>query len=515
MKSRSSNSIRNSSVALLDQGIEAMLSFVVRTVFIYCLGRTYLGLNGLFSDILQMLSLAELGFGTAILYSMYKPAADGDKKKVAALNRLYRKIYITIGILITIVGIILTPFLDFFISDMPEIPELTVIYLLYLLNTSISYFFSYKRSILIATQNAYIVSIIQIITRLIQYSVQIVVLLFLKNILMYLFIQVLCTLLNNVLLSLYVDKKYTYLRKYGKEELDKKTKNEIKTNVAAMFVSKVSSVIVTSTDNVLISKFVGTIVLGYYSNYTIFVNLIKTVFTKIFEAITGSVGNLVALSDKEHSRKIFNDVFFVNFWLISFCSICLFVLINPFIVLWVGDSYQLSTLTVALICLNMYMRLIRNTQLIFIDTYGLFQEVKIKCILEAVINLVVSILLLVVLDSGIFGVLLGTFISNITTNFWFEPFIIYKKKFQHSVAEYFVRFFKYLGLTVIVGGILFIVSNNDIFLGTVFGFVSLCIICVFVINITFYLVFYRTEDFVFFKSKFIGMMKRVKIKKGG
>ena len=509
MKDRSFNSMRNSTFALLDQGFEAIVSFIVRTVFIYSLGETYLGLNGLFNDILTMLSLTELGFGTAIMYSMYKPMTENNEKKVAALLQLYKKIYWAVGVIVAVVGLVITPFLDFFISDMPDIPELILIYWLYLANTAVSYFFSYKRSILIADQVVYITSVAQIITKFLQYILQIIILLVFHQMVLYLVIQVCCTFLNNFAISLYVDKNYKYLRKYKNEKLDLDTTNQIKTNVAAMFASKISSVIVTSTDNILISKFISVVTLGYYSNYTLFVNLIKTTFTKIFEAITGSVGNLLALDNSGKAKSTFNDIFFVNFWLDGFSSVCLFVLINPFISLWIGESFQLSIPVVFMICLNMYMRLIRCTQLIFIDTYGLFTNVRMKCIAEAIINLTVSLILLVPLDMGIYGVLLGTFISNIATSFWFEPHVIFRSRFVCSPAEYFKKFFLYFFVTILTGTVLhlftvFVKCGNKIV-----DFIIYMVVCVVGINLIYYLLFSRTEEFVFLKEKMKNIIRRV------
>ena len=271
--SRTSKSIRNTIVALCEQGVYNIMSFLCRTVFIYTLGKTYLGFSGLFSDILTLLSLAELGVGTAILYSMYKPAATGDHRRVAALLNLYKKVYNTIGILITIIGLCLTPFWGFLISDIPDMPEIPIIYLLYLLNTTASYFFVYKKSILITDQKSYISSLIYISTTTAQNILQIVFLLLTHNFIVYLIIQVVCTMANNIAISIYVDRHYSYLKEYKNEQLDKESKVAIYNNVKAMFVSKLSSAVVTSTDNLLISKFVSTIVLGLYSNYTLFTTM--------------------------------------------------------------------------------------------------------------------------------------------------------------------------------------------------------------------------------------------------
>lgn len=505
MKSRAYYSAKNLAFALTAQGLDSILTFIARTVFIYTLGKTYLGMNGLFSDLLTLLSLAELGCGTAIIYAMYKPAAQGDERKLAALLNLYKKIYITLGLGISAAGLCLIPFLNFFLSDMPDIPELPLIYVLYLFNTTSSYFFSYKKSILTAYQIHHIVSKITMITVLTQNLLQMAVLLLTHNFLLYLMIQLAATFFSNMAISIYVDRHFTFLREYNKEKLDKESKVDIIKNIKAMFLDKLSSAVVTSTDNMLISKFVSTIVLGYYSNYTLFVTIIRNIMLRISDALTGSVGNLVSSENPKHAKKIFEELLFMNFWIIAVFSILLFCFINPFITLWIGDSYLLQLPIVFLICLNMYMRYIRNTQLIFIDTYGLFQEIRIKCISEALINLVVSLILLVPLHMGVSGVLLGTFISNITTNFWFEPYIIYKKKFQEPLRGYFGKFFLYLGVTLATGACVFLFTAHVSFYG---GWIELAVKFAgsfLFINGVFWILFHRESEYLFLKGKISGI----------
>ncbi|MDY5577386.1 MAG: hypothetical protein SPF70_07990 [Lachnospiraceae bacterium] len=498
---RTYHSLQNLMYALVSQGLDSILTFIVRTVFIYCLGKAYLGMNGLFSDILTLLSLAELGCGTAIIYAMYHPAAVGDEKQLAALLNLYRKIYISLGLGMSLVGLCLIPFLNFFISDLPEMPELPFIYVLYLFNTTFSYFFSYKKSILIAFQVHHIVSKVNIVTVISQNLIQIAILLLTHNFLLYLFVQLLATLISNAAISSYVNRHYPFLKTYHKERLHKESKDAIIRNIKAMFLDKLSSAIVTSTDNMLISKFVSTIVLGYYSNYTLFVTIIRNIMLRISDALTGSVGNLVSSREPAHAKKIFEELLFLNFWCIAVFAILFFSFINPFIILWIGEDYLLQLPVVFLICLNLYMRYIRNTQLIFIDTYGLFQEIRIKCICEALINLIASLILLIPLKMGVAGILLGTFISNITTNFWFEPYIIYRKRFHAPVAGYFQKFIFYWTVTMLTGTAVFFIANNLQIHG---GWIELSIkfiLCFFLVNGVFIALFHKKPEYLFIKEK--------------
>lgn len=496
--SRVYNSVKNVSISLIEQVVSTLVLFLTRTIFIYCLGKTYLGLSGLFSDILTLLSLADLGFGTAIVYSMYKPMANNDFAEVNALLIIYKKIYYIVGCLMTLIGLALTPYLKYVISDMPNIPEINIIYILYLLNTTTSYFFSYKKCLLMVDQKAYIISLIQLIVNIIQNILQIVILLLFHNFLLYLGIQISCTLLNNIVQAIIVNRRYTFILTCKKKKLSQNKKEEIIKNVSSMFLSKVSSVIVTSTDNILISKYVSTIVLGLYSNYVLFVNLIRMVFTRVFEGITGSLGNLLALESNTKAYFIFKRMWFANFWLISFCSITLYIVINPFVEIWLGESFLLYNEVVFLICFNMYMRFIRNTQLSYIDAYGLYWNIKWKAIIEASINLGASIFFLKFWDLGIIGVLLGTTVSNFLTNFWYEPYIVYKYCLKQSVMRYFITFIKYIVITFTTAfGIQLIISTIKIE-NQVMIFIVDLLICVVGINILYVTIFRNTDEFKYY-----------------
>lgn len=490
--------LKNSIFAIIEQVFYSFLSFFTRTIFIYTLGKTYLGFNGLFVDILTLLSLGELGVGTAIIYSMYKPAACNDYRKLMSLLNFYKKIYGLIGITLTILGLMLIPFLDFFISDIPNIPELPLIYILFLFNTTSSYFFVYKKSILIVNQKAYVVSIIFIMVTILQNVMQIVVLLILSNYILYLIIQLLGTILNNILVSLYVDTHYKFLKKYKNEKIDTDTKNTIFINIKAMIASKISSAIVTSTDNLMISKFVSTILLGIYSNYTLFTGMLRTTFVKIFESLVGSIGNIIVTESIDTVYDSFKKIWFVNFWLAGVSCSCLFCLIDSFIVLWAGNDYILDIKIVFLICLNLYMRLIRSTFLMYIDTYGMFVEIRWKCIAEATINLVSSLILVAALKMGVTGILLGTLISNITTNFWYEPYLLYKQKFGKNLGDYLLVFVKYI-LSILVGTIInYFFINRIVLIGGWCGFVTKSLICFVTINSFLCILYKHATEYTYF-----------------
>lgn len=501
---RTKKSIINIGAGVVGQIIATIVSFVNRTIFIHILGSSYLGVNGLFTNILSILSLAELGVGSAIIYNMYKPLAEKDEYKITALMNFYEKAYIIIGVVIGIIGILLVPFLDLIVYDKPDISNLTIIYLLFLLDSVVSYFFAYKRSILTADQKNYINIMNQQIFNIIKVIFQISILVITKSFLLYLIIQIICTFISNLSISKKVNKMYPYLKINKKSKLDKESKRGIFKNISALMCQKIGSVIVGGTDNILISSFVGVYWVGLYSNYLMIINMVNSFLSQIINALTASIGNLNATEEKEKSKEIFDIIFFCNNWIYSFCTICLLILINPFIKVWIGSKFIMEMKIVFIIILNFFIKGMRQTTIMYSNTLGLFWQERYKSLIEATINLIVSIVLLK--KYGIMGVFLGTLISTITTCFWFEPYIVYKYGFKSTVFDYFKKYLFYLIGTVIATFITcytckFIVVEN--FIGIIYrGLICLCMP-----NIIFVLFYCRTKEFNYLFNMVIRRLK--------
>lgn len=446
-KDRTRNSIKNSATALLGQVVTIILNFVVRTIFIKTLGAAYLGINGLFTNILSVLSFAEIGFGTAIIYAMYAPLAIKDEEKVSKLMNYYAKVYETIGTFIFFSGLLLIPFLYSFINNPSELPEelpaLWIIYLLYLSNTSLSYFFNYKRSLIIASQNGHIDSLNQLIFTIIKSILQTIVLFVFHNFLSFLIIQIVCTFLGNYLISQKADKLFTYLSKNRDKKIDEIDKKALRRNVFAMSFSKLGSVVITGVDDILISKFVGIIAMGVYSNYLLLTNTIRIVFIQMLTPVTASVGNFVAEKSDEESFIFFKKLFFVNAYVAICCFICLSTLINPFITIIWGNEYVFPTLITFLITFNFYLDRMRMSSQIFIDAKGLFWPIKWKSFFEAIINLSCCLYFLIVLKLGVKSIVIGTIVSNLSTNIWWEPYVVFKHGFNKKVSNYFIWILQY------------------------------------------------------------------------
>lgn len=495
-KSRTHNSIRNTLFSILGQAITVILAFICRTIFIYLLGRTYLGYDGLFSDLLTIFSLAELGIGSAITYSMYQPAAVNNQAKVVALLNLYKRLYSYVGLFISVIGLCTMPFLGYLVSGVPNDANLKLIYLFYLANTVISYFFSYKFTLLTVYQDNYILTILSTVIVILTNLTQILALLLYQNFILYLGIQLFYSLARNLVGTVIINHRYPFIKNYQKEKIPKNELKEIFTNIHAMFYSRISSAIVNSTDNLLISIFVSTISVGFYSNYLLFTNVIRNLLNSIFNSINGSVGNLIVLANKQEIYQSFKRIWFINFWLAAFFTDMFFTLINPFIALWIGKSYQLDTAIVFLICLNLYLRLIRNSFITFNECFGSFVQLKAKCIWETIINLLVSLFYLKICHLGITGVLLGTFTSNLLTNWWVEPLVLYRR-IDVNWKEYFIQFNKYFIVTFVLGGVNYFITTNFLAKGSWIGLVLSGLISLLIINLGIVLCFYQTDEFAY------------------
>lgn len=491
-QSRVHNSIRNAIVGMVSQAITIILNFITRSVFITFLGVEYLGVNGLFTNILTILSLAELGVGGAMVYSMYKPLADNDEKTLQGLMNLYARAYKLIALFIAIVGTLLTPYLYIFIGKNAHINNLRLIYLLFLTNTVISYLFAYKRSILSADQKEYIISEYRYKVGILKCILQILFLYVTKNFIVYLMIQIICTMLENYSISCKANKMYPYLKKKNKEKVDTQTKTEIFTNIKALMIYKICSVMLDGTDNIIISALVGVSWVGLLSNYTLIVGSISMVVSQLLNAVTASIGNLIV---KEHADKqefIFNVLLFVSFWIYSFCSISLFILINPFIQLWIGKEYFLSIAITGVIVLNFYVYGMQSAVWMYRSTMGLFMHGKWRPLISGIINIIVSIILAKWI--GLIGVLLGTTITRVITNVWYDPLIIFKYGFKKSVIPYYFKYISYfimlIGIGVSTLAISGLITGNG-----VIAFIGKMLICGIVPNILVILIYFRKNEF--------------------
>lgn len=427
-----------------------ILKFITQTVFIRVLGREFLGLNGLFTNILSVLSFAELGVGTSIVFSLYKPLADHNERLISALMNLFKKAYTFIGITVGVLGCSLIPFLHILIKDFDHLNGVYVYFLLYLANSVISYFFTYKRSLLIADQHEYVSMLNTFFFMILQVVLQVVFLFMNHSYAVYLWIAIICTFLSNLAISQKVNKTYPYIKEHSKERVSKEMKKSIGANVVGMIGSRIGAIVVRSTDNLLLSSFMGIGIVGIYSNYLLIVNSISGVLNKLVSSVTASVGNLIVEQNDERSYRVFKQHFMINLLVVSFSAGCLFVSLNPFIKVWAGKNYVLVGRIVLVIVVNYFIDQLRQTSITFISAYGLFVPNGKKSVLEAIINFVLSLVFLNVFKLGIAGVLLGTVITNLILNSWWEPLLLFRRGFKmpNEFTKFYLKF--YLGNSLVM-----------------------------------------------------------------
>lgn len=424
---------------------KTIMTFVVRTVFIHKLGQEYLGLDGLFINILNMISLTELGIGTSINYILYKPLAKKDYKKVSMIMSFYKKAYFLIGVIVSVIGFIIMAFIPKIVGN-TSIHHLYFIFFLYLLNTVFIYFISYKDTLILADQKNYKLTMINFAINLFMSGFQILILYMTKNFIFYVLIQTIFTLIQRILINRYVTKTYQEVDFSSKDKLPKKEFKKIMTNIKAMFMHKFGFYLVNSTDNIIISSAVGLKAVGLYTNYLSIVNIVTTLLNSLFTAVTSSFGNLIVLEKNETQENVFNIINFGAFILYGYVAVGFAIMLNTFIKLWIGNDYLLANSIVILLCFNFYIM----GMIAPIDTVrqasGKYTKDKYVSLIQAFFNIILSIIF--VQKMGILGVLLGTTISTLFLPTLIKPYIIYKYVFDKNSKKYYLNYIK--DLTVII-----------------------------------------------------------------
>lgn len=444
---RTRYSLINVITAWVGQLFVLLFQLASRFVFVRTLSADYLGISGLFTNILSMLTLAELGVGAAMTFSLYMPLVQGNAEKIKSLMRFYRNAYRAIGGIVLCGGIAFLPFYPSFITSKPDISHLDSIYILYVVNSSVSYFYSYKRSLIIADQKKYVDSIVYYSRQAVMSVLQIAVLLLTRNFILYLVCQFVCQIAENVVISKIADKMYPYLKDKDVKRLGRDDVASIRKNVGALVCHKIGSVVVNSTSSVLISRFISLAIAGLYSNYTMITSALQSIVGQAFSAITGSVGNLEASENPERIHLVFRQVFYLNFVFTGFCTICLYCLFQPFVRLWVGDAYLLDTFTCGVIVANFYIKGMRNAASVFRDGSASYYYDRYRPLIESALNLVLSVILIQKL--GLAGLVMATIITTVLTCSFEEPFILYRHVLNTRFSGFVKRWFTYLGIIIV------------------------------------------------------------------
>ena len=511
--SRSINSIKNMIAGIGGRLFLHCTHFLVRTVFLYTLGVEYLGLQGLLLSILGLLALAELGISNAVSYVLYKPLAENDTKKIQQIMNFMKIAYRIVGLFILLAGVCILPFIPRLIGQNSNLGNVYLIFLLYLFKTIATYvFFAYKAVIINADQKRYIYNIYTTIVSAVVYVVQFVVLVFLYKIIgapnafiLYLIVGIIGQFTTNFIISYKVDKMYPYLKDKDNSSLPRDERKGMLKKVFATAIYKINSKIVKSADSIVITGFLGVAANGLYSNYYFIISNVFNIVRIFFSSMTASIGNLVANESVEKSEFVFRSLGLISYWIFGFCSVCMFVLIEPFILLWAGQDCSLGQITAWIFALEFLMEGFQLVAISYKDACGLFWEGRFSPAVTVVLNIILSVIL--VKKCGVAGVVLGTAISRFLTTWWFEPVLVYKKAFHMPVAGYFVRYI-FAVLLVIVNTII-VKYIGSLYTGNMLiSFVLNALLCVVVTNLTFFAIYRNTEEFSYVKGIVSGLMKK-------
>lgn len=509
--SRTKKAAKNVAFAMGSKLLTLLVNFISRTIFIYYLGNTCLGINGLFTEVLQVLSFAELGFGTALNFSMYKPVAEKDEQKIVKLLHYYKQVYRVVALIISVVGIALIPFLQYLVKSAEgvSISEIRLYYVFFLLNTVVGYFVSYKFSLVNAEQKNYITTNFEFVCNLVTITAQIVIVICFRNYLLYLITHTACLVVSRFVLSIYLNKKFPLLKEKCIEQLSKEEKKPIHTEVKGLIFHQFSSVAIHQTDNIIISSLtdMGVVAVGFISNYNMIINAVTGMLSVVFNAIVSGFGNLIATASSKEVKKVFDEANFVNFWLYGFVCIAFYILIPPFITLWIGEEYLIDQWSFLLIVLNCYLMgqsVVYNNVRV---AYGNFNSDKWISMVQALINLVVSIVGAKLW--GLMGVYIGTIVSR-AFFVLFRPFKTYKMMFDKSVISYYKQLFGYGGIVIVAGLLTKIACNFCVVNGRIGQFIiSMLWVCI-IPNMVFLVAFGRTKVFNNVWARFKGVIVKRK-----
>lgn len=503
---RVEKSIKNGVASIFSYGFSVLLGFIAQKIFIITLGKQYLGINGLLTNVISMLSVVELGIGNAIIFHLYRPIADKDKDKIKSLMNFYKKCYRVIAAIVLMIGLLIIPFLRFIVPDVSISENLIVIYLLFLADTVISYLLSYKRSMLFANQESYYIEFIHIGYLFLMNGFNVAVLLLTQNYYLFLCVKIFFRFAENFIISEIVNRKYSYINgNYAK--LDDTTLKDIKKKVKALINHKIGGFVVLGSDNIIISAFLnhGVELVGLYSNYYMVINSLQNILGKIISACTASTGDLLTENNLSKNYQTFKKIEFINFVLCTFGASGLIILMEPFIKLWVGESFLLPTATLFILSANFFLNLYRAVFQNFNDAGGIYFENRYVPFAECIVNIVASIFLSYLF--GITGVFMGTFLSNLILFAYSFPKYTYKPLFSKNYISYFFDIGKHCLVGFIIICICYLISKCITVSNVWFEFSFKLIIVLIIPNLFLCLYSFRNKEFAYFKNLFCQILQ--------
>ncbi len=503
---RTEKSARNVLFTMFASVSAILIGLIAQKLFIQILGLEYAGLNGLFNNVISLLAIADLGIGEAVVFHLYRPLKENDTETIRSLMRFYRKAFHIVALVIAVLGVCLIPALPYIAKTTEVDINTTLIYLIFVADSALSYFLSYKRAILYADQKNYYISIIHMIYLVGMNTAQLLMLYFTHDYYAYLISKVVFRILENIAITILANRKYPFLKERNVMPLAPEIKADIRKKTGALVFHKIGSFVVNGTDNILISVFFNLTTAGLYSNYYLVIDALSKLFTPAVAALTPSIGNMLVSESKEYIFQTFRRIRFMNFWISSFVATSLLVLVQPFISLWFGTEYLLPFGVIATLSLQFFQLLMRGSYNSFQDAAGIFYENRFVPIAESVLNIVASIVLLKIF--GLAGVFAGTIVSSLTLWGFSYPKFIYSTLFDRSIKKYALETAGYLGVFVLISSVTYGVVK---FLNSLFsaeGIVLLLIdavVCCLVTNGLLALIFVKSDCLKYYA----GLVKRV------
>ena len=475
--------------------ITLLLNAVLRYVFVMRLDETLLGINSTYTNILSVLSLAELGVGTAINFSLYAPVARGDREKIKAYMHFYKKAYRMIAFIVAAAGLILVPFLKYIIKNpvgIESTQDLINFYLIFLFNTVSSYFVAYKYSLSNAEQKNYIQANVITITKIITALVQTIVILTTSSFYGYLISASVIELAQKIFANIYLNYKYPYLKEKNMEKLTRDETTEIKKKTGALVCHKVGDVARLQTDSIIITGFINVAMSGKVDNYNLVISSVSNFVNIIFNSVISSFGNLIATESREKQYKMFCIYRFFASWIYGFSAVGFYILLTPLVRLWIGDKWILPGTVIAAILVDYYFKGERIVLSNYKTAAGVFEQDKYLPLVQGVVNLIISVVL--VIKIGLLGVYIGTIISGLLANI-IRPVIIYRVCFERKATGYFYDALRYI-IVIVLAAICCVMCSN-VFLKevTIISFFIMAVIITVVFNGIFILFFGRTAEF--------------------
>lgn len=505
---RTTNAIRSITWGVIEKFALLLLPFITRTVLIQVLGIEYLGLNTLFVSILQVLSVSELGFGTAIVFSMYKPIAEDDNKTLCALLNLYKKIYHFVGIIILFLGLSIIPFLPRLVKgDIPSDVNLYLLYIIFLFNTVISYFlFAYKTALFSAFQRNDIQSKRNAAISLFSNVAQVILLLTIHNYYAYVLIIPIGTILTNLINGYCANKMYPNIICEG--TISKELKEGIKKRIIGLISYKFYVITCYSISGIVISAFLGLKPLALYNNYSAVINIFIGFLDIIGTSLTAGIGNKMVCNTIESNYSDFKKYLFGYSWVSSYFVILLISIFQNLMIVWLGNNLLLPIGTVALLLLNfMIARILNNTVWTYRQAAGLWWEDRFNPVAQTIANLCLCLILVNVI--GMNGVILATTFSALCIGFPWGSTILFKYYFKRSAIEYYKLSIFYVFTTIFVGGLCYVLCNICITSNTFITLILKIILASLVSNSMFWLIYRKKSEYIFLKTKFMQIIQNI------